>query len=274
MRIGRSIAAGALALSLLPLAASAAPAAAAPTTATDISFDGYCDGLHLNQPSVGAGTSATVDGNIIVSSCIGAPESGLLGQASPNKLGKYGVTKGNEYISYEDNTDYSYFTVLKKNNTWTHYVVSVGGRISVLNSGTWSLGAPARTAGRTSSFSGAAKTQVSAPAAVDTRIDISFDGFCDGMTLKIPSAGLHIAGTIDGHATGCYSQAVMGGVAKVNGLTAWFVSTVVGGTTLQYAIFSDGTWANYYVSGGVIVPIFTGTWSYGTPVARGVGSSG
>ena len=39
------------------------PASAAPNAALDIHFDGYCDGMHLNIPSLGQGTSGTVDGD-------------------------------------------------------------------------------------------------------------------------------------------------------------------------------------------------------------------
>jgi hypothetical protein len=268
MRVGRSIVAGALALSLLPIgAAVAAPASAAPAVAQDISFDGYCDGLHVNIPSAGLGTTGTLDGTET-----GCYSSGAFGTASPNKLGRFGVTKGNEYVQYEDAVGHPWLTVIKKNHTWTHYILDGLGHLAVLNSGTWSLGTPVRQAGRVGSASGAARPQVSAPQSVDVRIDIVFDGYCDGMRLKIPSTGLGTAGTIDGRRTGCESAPIMGAVAKVNGLRDWVVDDVNG--PFQFGIFEDGTFVIYVGSGGLESVLNAGTWSYGTPVARGAASTG
>jgi hypothetical protein len=273
MRLGRSIVAGALAFSLLPIgAAYAGPAAAAPAVAQDITFDGYCDGLHLNIPSAGLGTNGTVDGDYS-----GCGTGGVFGEASPNKFGKFGVTKGNEYVQYEDGVNYPTFTVVKKNHTWVHYRVDASNHLYVLISGTWSLGAPARVAGRVSSLSAAAAAAAAPQAAdllaPDVRIDIAFTGFCDGMRLKIPSTGLGTAGTIDGHRTGCSSDPVMGAVATI-GQKDWVTGTVQEGVALQYAIFADGTWVLYEVLGSTIFVYSSGTWTYGTPVARGVSSSG
>src|SRR5512132_3329191 len=61
MRIGRySLAVG---LILTMSVAAGQVAAAAPSTTLDIHFDGYCDGMHLNVPSIGLGTTGTVDGD-------------------------------------------------------------------------------------------------------------------------------------------------------------------------------------------------------------------
>jgi hypothetical protein len=271
MRIGRSIAVGALALGVLPIGvASGVRAAAAPAVAQDISFDGYCDGLHINIPSAGLGVAGTVDGTT-TGDC--ADPIGLFGEASPNRFGKFGVTKGNEYVQYEDPA-ISVFTVVKKDHTWTHYVLDAG-HLLVLNFGTWSLGTGASTVGRVSSMSAAAKPQAADLLAPDGRIDIAFTGHCDGMRLRIPSAGLGRAGTIDGKSTGCETEPVMGAVATINGQGDWVTGVVDGGTVpLQYAILADGTWVLYRVSGGVISVFSAGAWTYGTPVAQGVSSRG
>jgi hypothetical protein len=270
MRIGRSIAVGALALGLVPIGA-AAPAAAAPAVAQDITFDGYCDGLHLNIPSAGLGTVGTIDGTT-TGGC--ADPIGIFGEASPNRFGKLGVTTGNEYVQYEDPA-ISVFTVVKKNHTWTHYVLDAG-HLLVLNYGTWSLGAGARTASRVSSMSAAAaKPQAADLLALHARIDIAFTGHCDGMRLRIPSAGLGTAGTIDGKSTGCETEPVMGAVATIDGQRDWVTGVVDGGTVpLQYAILADRTWVLYRGSGGAISVLGSGAWTYGTPVGQGVTSRG
>jgi hypothetical protein len=66
---------------------------------------------------------------------------------------------------------------------------------------------------------------------------------------------------------------VMGAVATI-GQKDWVTGTVQEGVALQYAIFADGTWVLYEVLGSTIFVYSSGTWTYGTPVARGVSSSG
>src|SRR5439155_18036488 len=82
------------------LVAGTAPAAMASTPALttraeDISFDGYCDGLHLNFPSQGLpGTPFTVDGYQT-----GCGSGGVFGVAKPSHRGSYGVDRGVEFLT-------------------------------------------------------------------------------------------------------------------------------------------------------------------------------
>jgi len=143
MKVVRILSAvGALALAATALNASLATAAA-PAASYDISFDGYCDGLHLNIPSVGLpGTAQSVDGDQT-----GCLTGGVFGQARANPTtGRYGVTKGSEFVTIPG---FSTFTVVKRDHTWVHYSIS-GDTIYVLNSGTWSAGPPALRAGGSS----------------------------------------------------------------------------------------------------------------------------
>src|SRR4051794_2098097 len=104
MKVSRVLAVvGALGLAVSPLALNPATAAA-PAASYDITFDGFCDGLHLNIPSTGLpGTAETVDGDLI-----GCSAGGVFGQARANPVsGLYGVTKGSEFVTIPS---YSTFT--------------------------------------------------------------------------------------------------------------------------------------------------------------------
>jgi hypothetical protein len=185
-------------------AGSATPASAATTAQVDITFDGYCDGLHLKYKAVN-GFDYTVEGSR--TGCAAGPAVGV---AKPNKNGKFGITKGSTFLMLEDS---SIHTVLKKDGTWVHYCDVGGGTIGVCNSGTWSLGAPAKAGGGSSSAaSGAAK----APARTQATLNVAFDGYCDGMTLNKPSVGLGTGATIDGSSFGtCIAtRGVIGSYSK------------------------------------------------------------
>ena len=234
-------------------------ATAAPQTAYDLHFDGYCDGLHLNIPSVGLpGTAYSVDGDQT-----GCASAGVFGVAKPNNAGIYGITKGAEFITIPN---YGTHTVINKDHTWVHYGLN-GNLIYVLNSGTWTTGPPARGGAGVSSFTPRAGASRVGPASVTSAKEIHFDGYCDGMHLVSPSAGLGIRKTVDGNRTGCASDGLMGTKTKINNLRgSYAVSFFANGSQwLETAIFSDHTWVHYAVSGDVIYVLNSGTWSPGPP---------
>src|SRR3989442_1039910 len=120
----------ALALAVVPAAA----ASATPQTSYDIVFDGYCDGLHLNIPSIGLpSTEFSIDGD--QTGCVSGP---VIGLAKHDLKGRYGVTNGREFLTIPG---FGTHTVINRNYTWFHYALN-GDLIYVLNSGTWSLGIP------------------------------------------------------------------------------------------------------------------------------------
>ena len=106
------------------------PASAAPNAALDIHFDGYCDGMHLNIPSLGLGTPGTVDGDHT-----GCVTGGFVGTTASS-------TKGARI-----STDYGgfapqlYHFQVNADKTWTIYSIS-GDLQTYVNSGTWSPGPP------------------------------------------------------------------------------------------------------------------------------------
>jgi hypothetical protein len=240
--------AGALVLGAAPVAS----AATAPHNSIDISFDGYCDGLHMNYASAGLGEASTVDGDQT-----GCVVGGIFGTASNANNAVYLTVPG-----------FSTFTVVNLDHTWVHYGFS-GNQIYVLNSGTWSFGTPAdRGIASNSPRAGAPKTL--SPAATT---DIVFDGYCDGMQLNSPSIGLGTEGTVDGNRTGCASEALIGAKTKLRGQGAFAVTFDTGGLWVQTAIFVDYTWIHYSVSGDLIYVLNSGTWSYGTPMDSGRSST-
>ena len=83
-----------------------------------------------------------------------------------------------------------------------HYVLN-GNLIAVGDWGTWSVGAPVAAMG--ASFF-AANASATKPLSVTGAKDIAFDGYCDGLHLVSPSAGLATKGTVDGNRTGCASD--------------------------------------------------------------------
>jgi hypothetical protein len=255
LKVPAFIVAGVVALAVLP----AGMASASTSKSFDITFDGYCDGLHLNQPSVGVpGTAYTVDGDQT-----GCASGGVFGTARPNRNGKYGVTKGIEFI---DIPSFSSFTVINKDHTWVHYGLS-GNLIYISNSGTWSLGAPVAGRGGVSSYT--PRSRPVAPAAITGAKDIVFDGYCDGMHLVSPSAGLGTKGTVDGNRTGCSSEGLMGAKNKVGGQSGAYAVTFDVGFWIQTAIFPDHTWVHYAANNDVIYVLNSGTWSPGTPTVSG-----
>jgi hypothetical protein len=258
MKISAFVVAAALVLAF----ASVGAASAAPQTGYDITFDGYCDGLHLNIPSVGLpGTAYSVDGDQI-----GCASGGVFGTAKASANGHYGVEKGTEFVTIPG---FSTHTFIDSNHKWVHYGLD-GNKIYVLNKGTWSLGTPDAGSGVPSSSPRPGLAGSTAGPRDGTK-DIIFDGYCDGMELIAPSAGLGVPRTVDGNRTGCSSDALMGSKSLIDGQEAtYLVSFFADGVTwIQTAVFPDHTWIHYSVSGDQIYLLNSGTWSRGNPIAGG-----
>jgi hypothetical protein len=242
-----------LAAAFVLAAAPIAGASRAPHKVIDISFDGYCDGMHLNYASAGLGEASTIDGDQT-----GCVFGGVFGQTSNANNAVYLTVPG-----------YSTFTVINLDGTWVHYGFD-GNLIFVLNSGTWSYGPPSGT-GVASNRPRAGALKALNPTKTT---DIVFDGYCDGMHLVSPSAGLGTPGTVDGNRTGCASEGLIGAKTKIHGQGTFAVTFVTDGTWIQTAIFLDHTWIHYAVQGDLIYINNTGTWSYGTPGDSGPSSIG
>lgn len=91
--------------------------------AIDISFDGFCDGEHLNLPGSAGGPG--IDG--VQSGCASNP---LIGAGGGGMVGM---------VDYMDGLFYA----LMPNHTWVLYNDCGDGTECFLNSGTWSTGVPA-----------------------------------------------------------------------------------------------------------------------------------
>jgi len=239
------------ALTLVLVAAPISAASAAPTKSYDIAFDGYCDGLHLEFPSLGFGTKQTVDGDQT-----GCVSGGIFGEANSSGSTAYLTVPG-----------FSTFTTVNKNHTWVHYGFN-GNLIFVLNSGTWSYGTPLGHGAVASNTPRAAKA-FGADRGVND-LDLVFDGYCDGMHLVNPSAGLGTPDTVDGYRTGCSFESLIGATATVNNQAGTYVVTFLTGSLwVQTAIFPNHYWIHYSVSGDQIFLLNFGTWS--NAIAGGAG---
>ncbi len=263
-----------VALAVLALAVgTAGTSQAAPMTAYDIVFDGYCDGLHLEVPSVGLpGTASSVDG--YQTGCI---TGGAFGTAKANASGQFGVDKGTEYVNTYFGSGGMMF-VIKKNKTWVLYQ-NTGYLIYVVNSGTWSYGTPLASRGVASATrrEGAkADAEPESDAGIAGTKNIVFDGYCDGMRLVSPSAGLALTGTVDGNRTGCASDAIYGAKSKIAGARGTYAVNIdqrTLGFQILTVIFRNNTWIHYSISGNNIYVLNSGTWSPGTPLAGGRSST-
>jgi hypothetical protein len=231
---------------------SAAPAA----TTVDIAFDGYCDGMQLNIPSVGLGTSDTVDGHHT-----GCVSGGLAGTVSSNPRAARITT------DYQDIFPTGLQFQVNVNQTWVIYSRS-GDLITFINSGTWSYGTPPRGGAPAAGVN----RSLAASAAPATTIDIAFDGYCDGMQLNIPSVGLGTSDTVDGHHTGCIIGGLHGTVST-SPRSAHITTDYGGGNLLHYQVNANQTWVVYGQSGDLITLINSGTWSHGTPPRGGAQAS-
>jgi hypothetical protein len=270
MKIPRALvavgAAVVLPVALLPAGAASAGESSATATET-IMFDGFCDGMTIDVPSTGLGTAGTLDGTLA-----GCETGPILGSAAPKK-GTYGVEVGREFISIPQ---YTLFSVIRNDHTFTHYAIN-GDVISELITGTWSLATPgAPQASNTSGVSsiGAALATQGTPAAVQLprkgpeTLEITFDGYCDGMTLVNPSQGTGVRRTVDGVLTGCADpMPLMGAKGLVQGVNTSYAVTYDGGggTYLHTVVLRDGTWAHYATDGTQITLLNSGTWTEGAP---------
>ncbi|MGE5140500.1 MAG: hypothetical protein ACM3JD_13615 [Rudaea sp.] len=261
MKTGTLLVGAALLFALL--LSSAAPVQAA---GYDIRFNGYCDGIHLQIPSLGIGKRYTVDGYQT-----GCMAGALFGVAKPNLVGQFGVGKGTEYLTL---TGYPALFVIKSNHTWAAYNLSAGV-MQLINSGTWSRGLPlgpgAVPAGNTYN-----PNAVAPPEDGDQRLgiqatkDIAFDGYCDGAHLVSPSIGLGKFGTVDGHSTGCLIAGFIGFKTKIRGMAGTYVITHNNyGYWGQILIYPNKTWQILAVSltTNRIFLVNHGTWHLGTPTA-------
>jgi hypothetical protein len=258
----------ATALALVPLTAAlpATAASTSPSSSVDITFDGYCDGLTVTMPSAGLGKKGTVDGTQI--GC----ESGqpFFGQAVPKRR-KYGVTRGTEFITLDA---YGFFVSLRKDNTFSFYSYGgSGNEIFEALTGTWSLGTPSPTSGSPSATQSALAVVAAGPTAATNAaaspngvLELTFEGFCDGMRLNSPSVGTGVAGTVDGELLGCAEGGIIGAQGKVaNKKNTYAVQWDNAGTWVQTAIFKDHTWVHYIITDGVMSVLNSGTWVDGPP---------
>ncbi len=238
----------------------AAPASAA---GYEIHFVGYCDGLHLEVPSLGLG-GYTVDGHL--TGCNGGR---VLGIAKPNLAGQYGPDKGKEYVTVPS---YNFLFVVNKNKTWASYYVEEN-RMKRYRAGTWGWGLPAAGPGMPSSMykpDAAARSAVQEQdVSIQSAKDITFNGFCDGMHLVSPSKGLGKRNTVDGYRTGCMSDGLMGFKDKINGQRGTYVvmfHATEAAAWLQAVIFPDKTWRVFGANvNNQIYQVNAGTWRAGTP---------
>ena len=100
--------------------------------------------------------------------------------------------------------------------------------------------------------------------------NITFDGYCDGLQLIFPSAGLGNSQTVDGHQTGCVAGPIFGQAATDK--TEGFV-TIPGFQTFT-DLHENHTWTHYGLIGNQIYIVNSGTWSFGSPIAnRGLPSN-
>jgi len=226
-------------------------AAGAPAPAFDISFDGRCDGMRLNIPSVGLGTPDTVDGQHT-----GCVLGGLFGTKSTTPNAVHITTP------YGGGASPPYHFVVNQDRTWTIYQDGGGGVITIVDSGTWSPGPPRGTG----SPAGAAGSKAAASSQSPPR-DIHFDGYCDGMRVNIPSVGLGTPDTVDGMHTGCIFGGLIG--TKTIAPNAAAITTNYQGfwpQGIQFHVNSNRTWKIYYDTGGGTIGLLNqGTWSPGPP---------
>ena len=228
-------------------------ASAAPSTTLDIVFNGFCDGMHINVPSIGLGTAGTLDGDHT-----GCATGGFEGTTSASPRAFHITT------TYGGQVPLLHYQV-NANHTFAVYGIS-GDLETLVNSGTWSPGTPHADRGMAS---GRAPSRAVA-AQPTTSIDIMFDGYCDGLHLNLPSLGLGSPGTVDGDHTGCISGGFVGTSSSRS--KGAHLSTDYGGfdpQLLHIVVGADHTWTIYSIFGDAQTFINSGTWSPGTPKGDG-----
>ena len=116
-----------------------------------------------------------------------------------------------------------------------------------------------------------------AVATPSTTIDLTFDGYCDGLHLNIPSLGLGTPGTVDGDHTGCVSGGFVGTTSSKPSPSGARLSTDYGGSVpslLHIVVFANHTWVIYGINGDLQTLVNSGTWSPGTPRGDGKPAAG
>jgi hypothetical protein len=109
-----------------------------------------------------------------------------------------------------------------------------------------------------------------ASAAPASTLNIQFDGYCDGMSLTTPSAGLGSRETVDGDQTGCVTGGIFGTTSAFK--DQYFMTVPTYGTFTVVGM--NHTWVHYALQGNQIYVLNNGTWSPGTPkAAPGTASS-
>ncbi|MBQ0943526.1 hypothetical protein KAK07_09275 [Ideonella sp. 4Y16] len=103
--------------------------------------------------------------------------------------------------------------------------------------------------------------------------DISFDGYCDGMTFTKNGDG-----TVSGSSIGCVTDPVHGFMGKVKTQGPAYIVTAygvvfTGSAALTFIIRDDGTWAIERAD-GTGTPVNSGTWTAGAPASRATKAAG
>ncbi|MGH8161205.1 MAG: hypothetical protein ACRESR_03470 [Gammaproteobacteria bacterium] len=212
----------------------------------NITLNPFCDGLAITVGSAGApGVQATPTG-------CGTGEFGLYGASGSGGIGLGDAPYGEYYV-------------INANHTWANYDTDCGNGIEcLLNSGTWTLGAPpdapAQAALRPShAGSPSAGELATGPLPLFT-INVNFSDSCAGMQLNLPGA----AGWpgMDGTETGCDSNPVIGSMLGRDGsagmwdiFNTFFAYIGTDHNVIEYGQNQDGT---EYI-------LYSGSWAYGAP---------
>jgi hypothetical protein len=252
-----------------------APAHAGRGLPQSITFDGHCDGItniRFQRGHTGSGT-AVMTGTWDRSAC------GLSNVAAGGVTGtdlRSAVTG-----TYDTQAAGVGTIVLRIFNDFDREWFSIDSRGRVIDSGTWSAGAPAAKA------SGLPPSNVVAsrapadpqPDAGPAQLppDIHFDGYCDGIT-GIANRRLHLQTIVTGtwNLDKCEGTSVpftsMGNGDHVGGRDTVGTYDVENGAYPVWTveIFRNGTWIYRSLDGTVFNQ---GTWSVGPPLAGGRPSS-
>lgn len=254
-----------------PMAARAAGGA----LPSAITFDGHCDGMtHIKFHSGHTGTgTAVMTGTWDRSAC------GLSDVAAGGITGNdLDVAVTGTYDTRAAGVETIVLRIFyNQRNDW----FSIDARGRVVDSGTWSAGAPGASGAGLTPTNVGANNRRSAPAAeVDPDSlpsDIHFDGYCDGIT-GIVKRRLRLQSIVTGtwNLEQCDGQSVpftsMGNGDHAGGrdTVGTYDSTLTGDPVWVVEIFRNGTWIYRELDGTIFNQ---GTWSSGPPVASGPRSS-
>ncbi|MGH8212304.1 MAG: hypothetical protein ACREPP_03610 [Rhodanobacteraceae bacterium] len=103
-------------------------------------------------------------------------------------------------------------------------------------------------------------------------VGIVLDGYCDTMTVNVPSLGSGLPRTEDGThnlINTCGFTEDFYDIGYVNGAGGMNITEIEDGILVLYVFKFDGTWANYYdcTGTGMECLFLTGTWHFGAPGA-------